>query len=204
MDLSARLEHLVRIDLDAVRAYTQAIGNVADAQLRDMLTGFRADHLRHIDDLSEHLTRRGRHVPQQPHMTGVALAGFTGIAAGISPLGAMMVLQSDEIVTNQAYQMALHVKDLPEDIAHLLRANLADEHRHLAAIRGWLRHASPMGAAMSGSATLQGMGASLWLNVVRSNPVATVAAATGAAFLLGNFLRNRRGQQHAISPHARH
>lgn len=194
MDIADRLEHLVRIDLDAVRAYTQAIDNVADAAIRDMLIAFRADHERHIEALSAELQKRGRQPPQTAHFSAFALAGFTGVAAGVAPAGALMAMQSNEVVTNQAYDMALAAEDLPDDLRHLVEANLADERRHLRTIRQWLRQSSPAGVMLSGSATAQGMGASLWLNVVRTNPVATAVAATGAAFLLGSYLMGRRGQ----------
>lgn len=196
MDIADRLDHLLRIDLDAVRAYTQAIDNVADAAIRDMLTAFRADHERHIEDLSAELTTRGRQPPQTAHFSGFALAGFTGVAAGVAPAGALMAMQSNEVVSNQAYDMALATEDLPGDIRQLLEKNLADERRHLRTIRQWLRQSSPAGAILSSSATAQGLGASLWLNVVRTNPVATAVAATGAAFLLGSYLMGRRGGGH--------
>lgn len=192
MDIAERLDHLVRIDLDAVRAYTQAIDNVSDESIRSMLTAFRADHERHIEALSEELRKRGRQPPQTAHFSGFALAGFTGVAAGVAPVGALMAMQSNEVVTNQAYDMALATDDLPTDLRRLLEANLADERRHLSTIRQWLRQSSPAGVMLSGSATAQGLGASLWLNVVRSNPVATAIAASGAAFLLGSYLMGRR------------
>ncbi|MGE5516855.1 MAG: DUF2383 domain-containing protein [Bacteroidota bacterium] len=193
MDIADRLDHLLRIDLDAVRAYTQAIENVADTAIRDMLTAFRADHDRHIEALSAELSKRGRQPPQTAHFSGFALAGFTGVAAGVAPAGALMAMQSNEVVTNQAYDMALAAEGLPDDLRQLLERHLADERRHLRTIRQWLRQSSPAGMILSGSATAQGLGASLWLNVMRTNPVATAVAATGAAFLLGTYLRGRRG-----------
>ncbi|MCR6633056.1 MAG: ferritin-like domain-containing protein [Magnetospirillum sp.] len=199
MDISDSLEHLIRIDHDAVRAYTQAIDNVTDAAVRDMLTGFRADHERHIEDLSAELLKRGGKPPQNAHLTGFALAGFTGVAAGMSVPGALMAMQSNEVVTNHAYELALASNGLPDHLRHLLEGNLGDEQRHLETIRRWLEQSSPVGAVMSGSATVHGLGSSLLLNVVRSNPVATALAATGAAFLLGNYLMGRRSGRHA--PH---
>ncbi|HLO78794.1 MAG TPA: ferritin-like domain-containing protein [Magnetospirillum sp.] len=196
MDINDSLEHLIRIDLDALRAYTQAIDNVADADIRAMLTNFRADHEAHVEALGEQLSKRGGMPPQTAHMAGFALAGFTGVAAGMAPAGALMAMQGNEVVTNQAYQMALAAEGLPDNLRQLFEHNLADERRHLNTIRTWLRRSSPAGAVMSGSATMQGLGSSLWLNVVRHNPVATAMAATGAAFLLGNFLLGRRSGGH--------
>lgn len=189
-----QLNHLVRIDLDAVRVYTQAIENVADKAVGQMLTGFRADHERHVRDLSAAIAGLGGEPPKQPHLAGFALAGFTGIASGVAVSGALMAMQSNEVVTNQAYEMALG-SDLPAEIRRLVEHNRDDERRHLQAIRERLHNLSPVGVVMSGSATVQGLGTSLWMNVIRANPVATAMAATGAAWLVGNLLGRRSGHR---------
>ncbi len=200
MDITDHIDHLIRIDLDAVRAYSQAIDNVPDQAVRDMLTGFRADHERHIDDLSRAMVALGGEAPRSPHLSGFALAGFTGVAAGMGVSGALMAMQSNEVVTNQAYELALRA-DPPGDVRHLLERNLGDEQRHLDTIRRWLEQSSPVGAMMSGSATMQGLGTSVWMNVIRRSPVATAMAATGAAMLLGGYLmghqRHSGGHHHA-------
>lgn len=192
MNAVDHLQHLVRIDRDAVRAYTQAIDNVKDEAVGRMLAGFRGDHERHIADLSAAITRMGGQVPQSAHLAGFALAGFTGVAANMGVQGALMAMQSNEIVTSQAYELALRA-ELPETVRGLVERNLSDERRHLEAIRGWLEQSSPVGAVISRSADMQGFGTSLWMNVIRANPVATAVAATGAAMLLGNYLLGRRG-----------
>ena len=193
MEVNRSLEHLIRIDLDAVRAYTQAIDNVPSEEVRDMLSSFRADHERHVEEVSAALRERGGEPPQTAHLAGFALAGFTGVVSGMGVAGALMVMQSNEVVTNQAYELALGHGNLTPELRSLLERNLGDEQRHLYAIRRWLEQSSPAGAVMSGSATVQGLGTSLWMNVLRTNPVATAVAATGAAFLLGNYLLGRRG-----------
>lgn len=196
MELTKQLEHLIRIDHDAVRAYSQAIDNAPDPGLRDMLTSFRADHERHIGDLSAALISRAGQPPRSAHFSGFALAGFTGVVSGMGVFGALMAMQSNEVVTNQAYELALR-SEMPAELRDLLERNLADEQRHLDTIRHWLEHSSLVGAVMSGSATVQGLGTSLWMNVIRPSPMATAMAATGAAFLLGNYLFGRRqGSKH--------
>jgi uncharacterized protein (TIGR02284 family) len=191
MDLNQHLEHLIRIDHDAVRAYTQAIDHVADEEVRDMLSGFRADHERHIHDLSAALHKLGGAPPREAHLSGFALAGFTGVASGMGVAGALMAMQSNEVVTNQAYELALRA-EWPPELRGMIERNLGDEQRHMDAIRRRLEQSSPVGAVMSGSATVQGLGTSLWMNVIRTSPMATAMAATGAAFLLGNYLMGRR------------
>lgn len=193
MDGLDQLQHLVRIDMDALRAYAQAIDNVDDQSVRNMLTGFRHDHERHVETLSAAIAEMGGTVPKQPHFAGFALAGMTGVAAGMGVSSALMVMQSNEIVTNQAYDLALSA-DLPEPVRELVEQNREDERRHLKEISSRLRRSSPVGPMLSGSATMQGYGTSIWMNVVRTSPVATALAATGAALMLGNALF-RRGRE---------
>jgi uncharacterized protein (TIGR02284 family) len=199
MDITDHVDHLIRIDLDAVRAYTQAIENVPDQAVRDMLTSFRADHERHVEDLSNAIVALGGEPPRSAHLSGFALAGFTGVVSGMGVSGALMAMQSNEVVTNQAYELALRA-DLPGDLRPLIEGNLGDEQRHLDTIRRWLEQSSPVGAVMSGSATMQGLGTSVWMNVFRRSPMATAVAATGAAMLLGGYLlgHKRHGGQHHV------
>lgn len=197
MDVIEQLEHLIRIDRDAVRAYSQAIENVQDGRTRRILRAFRGDHERHIEDLSAALSALGGKPPANAHFSGFALAGFTGIAAGMGVSAALMAMQSNEVVTNQAYELARNSDTpWPESLRDLLARNHADERHHLDTIRRALAQSSPVGAAMSGSATAQGLGASMWMNVIRTNPLATAMAATGAAFLLRDYLLGRRGGKH--------
>ena len=191
MDALGQLQHLLRIDRDAWRAYSQAIDNADEEDLREMLTGFRADHERHIADLSAAIAAMGGTPAKLAHMAGFALARITGVAAGMNSTGALMAIQSNEVVTNQAYELALQTP-LTAELRELLERNLADERRHLAAIRERLEGHSVAGHMLSRSATMQGLGTSLWMNVIRANPVATAMAATGAAVLLGGYFLGHR------------
>jgi uncharacterized protein (TIGR02284 family) len=184
MKAVAQLEHLARIDMDAVRAYTQAIDNVDETDVSDMLRGFRSDHERHIRDLSAAISSLGRRPPERPHLSSLAIEGFTAIASGTSVSACLMAMQSNEVVTTQAYQMALEA-DFPGDIRDLLQRNYADEQRHLAAIRERLEAISGAGRVMSSTATWQGLGTSAWLNVIVKNPVTSAVAGSAAALLLG-------------------
>ena len=201
MDWVGQVNHLARIEMDAVRAAAQAIDNVDEAAIKDMLTEVRLDHQRHADDLAAMLARAGRQAPRQAHLSGFAMAGITGIAAGMGTGPALMAMQSNEVVTTQAYELALAAA-LPEDVRDLLARNLDDASRHLAAIRNKLERSFPAGRVMSGSATMQGLGASVWMNVVRANPVTTALSETGVALALARRLISPRhhGPGHGPDP----
>lgn len=184
MDPFDQLGHLLRIDHDAIRAYTQAIDHLHDPDLRDVLIRFRADHERHVEDLTLAIRQMGGTPPRTAHLAGFALAGFTAVASGMGVNTALMAMQSNEVVTSQAYELALQTA-LPEQVRDLVKRNMADEQRHLATLRGLLEEGAPGGVLLSRSAALQGLGTSMMMNVLRINPLATAAAATGAAVLLG-------------------
>ena len=72
--LIAERNDLLQLDRDAVQAYTLAIAALADASLREALTGFRADHEKHPPKVAEVLRRSARDEERHP---GVArLPGF--------------------------------------------------------------------------------------------------------------------------------
>ncbi|WP_142848498.1 ferritin-like domain-containing protein [Telmatospirillum sp. J64-1] len=192
MDLVESLRHLVKVDMDAVGAYTQAIYAIRDRDIKEQLVEFRADHQQHVSDLTNVILDLGGKPPQKPHASGFVLAGFTRIASGMSLPSALMAMQSNEVVTNQAYEMALDSNDLTSDVKRLLDRNHRDEQRHLEAIRWMLEDSTPMGKALSATATAQGAGTSLWLNVIKENPMAAMVAASGAAMLIGGAIISRR------------
>ncbi|WP_142848493.1 DUF2383 domain-containing protein [Telmatospirillum sp. J64-1] len=194
MDAIEPLVHLVRVDMDAVRAYTQAIHAIQDDGLKEVLQDFREDHERHIRDLSAAIRDLGGDPPQQPHISAFALAGFTRIASGMGVSTALMAMQSNEVVTNQAYEIALN-SGLPRQVLDLVHRNHRDEQRHLETIRTWLEDSSPAGRILSTSATAQGVGTSVWMNVIKANPLAAAVAASGAAMLLGNAMLGRRRRE---------
>ncbi|MFN7147353.1 MAG: DUF2383 domain-containing protein [Myxococcota bacterium] len=138
------LTNLVQIDIDAVIAYEQAIKGVSDTRMRRTLEGFRDDHQRHVDNLSEVVTRFGGKPPARtPDALGFKIAGFTEIRARAGEEAALMATRDNELLTNRAYEDALNSNDLPDDVLDLVRRNYADEKRHLAWCEEQIRALEP-------------------------------------------------------------
>lgn len=170
MATKAVLRHLAKVELDGLRAYDQAIESLEDGALRQMLRGFRGDHARHLADLSQAIEQLGASVPQHSHLEGFAVAGYTRFTAGLGEEAVLMAMESTEVVTTQAYAMAVS-SSLPAPFDALVAANQADEERHLAACRAMLERDHPLiGGFLSSAALGQGFGLSLWLNLLRSRP----------------------------------
>lgn len=190
---SEALIRLAQTDLDAIRAYEQAIEHCGDPGVATMLSGFRDDHRRHVDELSAAIRAQGAEPPAEASLSGFAIAGFTAVSASAGLVGALTVMESNEVVTNDAYDRAL-TDDLSADNRALVERNRADERRHLQAIRARLERL-PGGTVMSQAATLHGATTSAWMNTLRHNLPAALALGAGAAWLIGGMLSRQRGSQ---------
>lgn len=161
--LLGTLYHLAQIDIDAIGAYTRAIENCRDEGITRMLSRFRDDHRRHVHDLSGPIRRLGGTPPQAPDFSGAAIEGFTAMVSSTGWPGALMAMESNEVVTNDAYRQAL-CHDFPGNVRSVVQRNFADEQRHLDAIRARFEAAVPGGPMLSQAAIAQGWMTAFWVN----------------------------------------
>ncbi len=164
MPLTELLCHLVRVERDALSAYDQAIANLIDREAKEILVGFRGDHQRHLDSLTQVLIALERSIPSDGHPSALPLAGLTGLSAGMGAATGLAAMETNEVITNQAYDMALADPDLPPDLRDSLQQHQADERRHMEGIRDLLAERSPVSPFLDLAATLQGQAASWWIN----------------------------------------
>lgn len=137
--VNKKLSKLMQLDVDAVRAYDQAIQNIDVATVRDNLSTFKSDHERHIEDLSAAIRRNGGTPPERkPDVKGFFIEGFTSIRSKSGTEGALKAMQGNEKLTNKTYQDALD-SDLPADMRAIVKRNREDERRHLEYIEKALR-----------------------------------------------------------------
>ncbi|RQW78135.1 MAG: DUF2383 domain-containing protein [Geobacter sp.] len=129
------LEKLIHLDVDATHAYDQAIKNVDDPLIKDKLILFQGDHRRHIETLSTKMQELGGNPPKpSSDFKGFFISGFTALRSLTGTKGALEAMETNERLTTSKYEKASAL-DLPGDIAIIVRANLADEQRHLSFIR---------------------------------------------------------------------
>ncbi len=125
------LENLVKLDIDASRAYDDAIRNIDHMGIRDSLAMFKDDHDRHIARLSEAISAMGGTPPSMsPDLKGFFIEGFTSLRSMTGTEGALKAMLTNEKLTNKRYEKALE-SDFSEDILELIRQNREDERRHL-------------------------------------------------------------------------
>lgn len=129
------LNSLIQVDLDASRAYGQALENTSNADVYAALSGFRRDHERHIDDLIALVRSRsvagvpGRPIERVADLKGFLLEGFTAIRSATGTVGALRAMRLNELLTNKRYTDAL-AADLPPEVREVIARNQADERRH--------------------------------------------------------------------------
>lgn len=138
-EIIEELKSLVQLDIDATRAYAQAIDEIDIKFIKDHLDDFRNDHERHIYNLSPHITELGGTPPEKsPDLKGFIIAGFTMIRSQTGTEGALNAMETNEKMTNENYSEACS-KDFPKDILAQLQSNYDDEQRHLEFIQQQLK-----------------------------------------------------------------
>jgi uncharacterized protein (TIGR02284 family) len=187
----SHLVALAQLDIDAARAYEQAIDAIDVPEVRDRLDDFRQDHERHVSELSEVIRWMGGEPPERsPDMKGFIIGGYTAIRGTMGIAGALRAMKTNEMMANAIYERALTV-DLPDDVRGLIVRNREDERRHLAYIesvledRAWRYDGGP-GHALSDAGQLfpVAIGGFLIANaLVRRTAGAIAGGFVGAALL---------------------
>jgi rubrerythrin len=133
-----KLRRLCQLDVDAAGAYSAAIARITVPMLREKLTEFRADHLRHVMALNELLRRLGaEEVRDAPDLKGTVLKSFTALTSMIGNEAALMAMFGNEELTMRTYHAALMLEWSDEE-RRLIDRHFADERRHLE----WIKQAA--------------------------------------------------------------
>lgn len=136
--LTAELNDLLQLDHDAVQAYTLAIEKLRDAGHRETLHRFRADHERHIEELTR-LIRQHDGVPvEQPHIpTGMFKLAVQKAGTGGGDREILLAFKANERQVRDKYRRHAERRH-PEEVAEVLRRNAGDEVRHYDWVAGVL------------------------------------------------------------------
>jgi hypothetical protein len=132
-----RLHSLAQLDADAVGAYDVAIAAIGPELVRERLNHFRADHLRHVQDLNALILRfGGTPVELRPDLKGSAMKGLTAMTGLMGTEATLWAMLRNEELFDRAYELALQFEWSPE-VKGLIERHRADEHRH----GTWIREA---------------------------------------------------------------
>lgn len=131
-ELIAELNDLLALDHDAVQAYSLAIGAISNAEYRDALAGFRGDHQRHIDQLTQLIRGHGGMPVQLPHLpTGVFKLAVQALGTLGDDRNVLLTFKANEAQVRDKYRR--HAARPHDDaVSAILHAAAADEERHYA------------------------------------------------------------------------
>jgi rubrerythrin len=134
--LAAELNDLLKLDHDAVQAYTLAIRLLENAEYRRQLEAFRGDHQRHIEELSQLIRSRGATPLELPHLpTGAfklavqALGAGGGVAGLGGDRGVLLAFKANERQVRDKYRRAAR-QPHAADVTSVLARAADDESRH--------------------------------------------------------------------------
>jgi hypothetical protein len=114
----------------AADAYQVAIARLENSSYRNALAEFRRDHLRHITEFGDILSRMGRTPPKEGDMKALLTKGKVVIAGPMSDEAILQAMRTNEADTNTAYERAVNFKGLEANTRDVLQNGLADERRH--------------------------------------------------------------------------
>jgi uncharacterized protein (TIGR02284 family) len=133
-DLNSLLEQLIELDFDAIDAYDAAIERLESQAFRSQLGDFRADHVRHTQELGAVLRQSGREPPTGPDIKRMLASGKVVIAGLVGDRAVLVAMKTNEDDTNTAYERAVNNSVVPSQVKGILQRGLSDERRH----RAWI------------------------------------------------------------------
>ena len=137
MSSIAKVQDLIHLDMDAIKAYEQAIKACEHENVASQLRSFQSDHQRHVRELSEEMRKLGEQPKATTDIKGFFIEKFTAITSH-GTRSALMAMAGNEQLTTARYKAALDLEDLPETTKQIIRNNYADEQRHLEWIKSAL------------------------------------------------------------------
>jgi uncharacterized protein (TIGR02284 family) len=133
--LIKELNKLIQVDIDTIHAYSQALEAVENEDIKKELEGFKKDHQRHVDNLSQVVREKGGDpIPFSQDFKGYMIEGYTAIRSLIGETSALKAMETNEKITSSYYKDALS-KDFPPEVKEVIQNNFEDEKKHLEFIK---------------------------------------------------------------------
>ena len=141
-----QLNSLIKLDVDAMHCYLQAIQHTDYTPIREKLGHFLEDHERHAVALAQLVQSMGEESAEfSRDFKGFFIEGFTSLMSVSGMKMALEAMRMNENLTNRKYKEALDL-EMPPEVRTIVGNNFADERRHLEYIEQvladhpWERH----------------------------------------------------------------
>jgi bacterioferritin (cytochrome b1) len=136
ISFSSALQDLLALDYDAIEAYETAINKLENTNYKEKLTEFKADHERHIKEITTILGLHNEKIPTGPDAKQWLTKGKVILANLMGDEAILSAMKSNEGDTNTAYQRMNERDDIWEDAVEMLAKGWEDEKRH----KAWLEN----------------------------------------------------------------
>jgi rubrerythrin len=132
-DLKTLLEDYIALERDAISAYEASIERLEDPAHKAKIAEFKADHERHLRELTELATAHDAPVPAEGDMKEMLTTGKIKIADMMGQDGAILkAMSTNETDTVTAYDRAVQNEAIPTAARPIFARALEDERRHKA------------------------------------------------------------------------
>ncbi len=125
-----RLNDLIKLDLDAVGSYQEAIDEINIEAVRTKLREFQTDHRNHVVQLSGAVKALGGKPHERGSAKGFFLKQITAIRSKMGNEASIRAMQANETVMNSVYAKAAK-EDWTPDLRTMIEHNYRDEQKHL-------------------------------------------------------------------------
>jgi len=127
------IKELVELEFDMFETYEYALSKIQDENYAKHLIEFKADHARHIKELSALLAEQNVKAPTGPDHTKQWIAkGKVALANLVSQEAILSAMNSNEADSNIAYSRLLSREDMPLQWRQIFQRAFEDEKRHKA------------------------------------------------------------------------
>lgn len=128
---------LIELDYDAAEAYQAAIDRLDNQDYKLALAKFKADHERHIAELSALLRKHNEKVPDGPDAKRFLAQGKVFLANLAGDKAILMAMHSNEVDTNTAYERVCKHESITPEFEAVVQKGWEDEKRH----KAWIEQA---------------------------------------------------------------
>jgi uncharacterized protein (TIGR02284 family) len=125
------INDLIELDHNAIGGYNSAINGLeAYPEIMNTFKTFRADHERHVQELSPFVRQYGGKPAKHPGAMGLLQKGWTEISKLGGADAILSAMVSNEQTAVNTYEQGV-TKAFPPEVLRVVERGVADERRHL-------------------------------------------------------------------------
>lgn len=130
-DMPTLIRNFILLERDAIAAYDATIERLEDPAHKARISEFRADHERHLNELTQMAARHGAEVPSEGDSKQLLTTGKVQMANLVPGDGSVLkAMSSNESDTVSAYSSGCDNQVVPAEERPVFERALADEKRH--------------------------------------------------------------------------